>query len=109
MATTDNKESGSGAMIAGDGAVRTVLVVDDSKMQRRILCASLARAGYDVLEAASGEEALQVCTTCAPDLILSDWMMPGMTGPEFCRAFRGLQRDSYGYFILLTSKSEKNE
>ena len=35
-------------------------------------------------------------------------MMPGMTGPEFCREFRQMTRDSYGYFILLTSKSEKD-
>ena len=39
----------------------------------------------------------------------SDWMMPGMSGLEFCRAFRGLRRESYGYFILLTSKSDKAE
>ena len=36
-------------------------------------------------------------------------MMPGMTGLEFCREFRDLDRESYGYFVLLTSKSEKTE
>jgi len=41
--------------------------------------------------------------------VLSDWMMPGMDGLEFCRAFRALSDDRYGYFILLTSKSEKAE
>ncbi len=43
------------------------------------------------------------------DFVLSDWMMPGMTGLDFCRAFRSLPHDSYGYFVLLTSKSEKGE
>ncbi|HGG64816.1 MAG TPA: response regulator, partial [Rhodobacteraceae bacterium] len=38
-----------------------------------------------------------------------DWMMPGMNGLEFCIAFRELAQDNYGYFILLTSKSEKDE
>ena len=86
-----------------------VLVVDDSKAQRRILSLSLARWGYDVVEAESGEDALSLCIREPFDLILSDWMMPGMTGIEFCKAFRAIPREGYGYFILLTSKSEKAE
>lgn len=88
---------------------RRVLVVDDSRMQRRILSASLRRWGYEVLEAGSGEEALALCATLPVDLVVSDWIMPGMSGLAFCRAFRELPRESYGYFILLTSKSEKGE
>ncbi|WP_376877717.1 PP2C family protein-serine/threonine phosphatase [Albirhodobacter sp. R86504] len=86
-----------------------MLVVDDSRMQRRILKTLLQRAGYDVVEAASGAEALKKCTETTPDIVISDWMMPEMNGIEFCRAFREMNRDSYGYFILLTSKSEKSE
>jgi len=41
--------------------------------------------------------------------VISDWMMPGMDGLEFCKAFRAMKRNSYGYFILLTSKSDKDE
>ncbi len=89
--------------------IRKVLVVDDSRLQRHILVALLKRWGYTVIEAASGEEALSLCQDTKPDLVLSDWMMPGMTGLDFCRAFRAMPRDSYGYFILLTSKSEKQE
>ena len=86
-----------------------VLVVDDSKAQRKILSLSLARWGYDVVEAESGEEALDFCQREQFDLVLSDWMMPGMTGLDFCKAFRAIPRAGYGYFILLTSKSEKAE
>ena len=86
-----------------------VLVVDDSKAQRKILSLSLAKWGYDVIEAASGEKALDLCRAENFDLVLSDWMMPGMTGLEFCKQFRMLPREGYGYFILLTSKSEKAE
>lgn len=86
-----------------------VLVVDDSKAQRRMLSMQLARWGYRVTEAASGEEALALCQVMAFDIVLSDWMMPGMSGLDLCRAFRALPRDGYGYFILLTSKSEKTE
>ena len=90
-------------------AINRVLLVDDSRLQRRILSASLQRDGYEVVEASSGEEAIEVCRINPPDLVLSDWVMPGMDGLEFCRAFRQLPGDQYGYFILLTSKSEKAE
>ena len=83
---------------------QTVLLVDDSRVQRRILRALVAKWGYTVLEAASGAEALEICADNAVDFIISDWMMPGMNGLEFCQAFRALERAHYGYFILLTSK-----
>lgn len=89
--------------------IRRVLIVDDSRLQRRILVGSLKKWGFEVVEADSGEAAMEICRNTPPDLVLSDWMMPGMNGLEFCTAFRDLPGDSYGYFILLTSKSEKNE
>ena len=88
---------------------RLVLVVDDSRVQRKILSSSLRRWGYDVIEAESGETALEQCRHHNPGLVISDWMMPGMSGIEFCQEYRALTADSYGYFILLTSKSEKND
>lgn len=90
-------------------SIRRVLVVDDSRLQRRILVASLKKWGFDVDEADSGEAAMAICATSPPDLVLSDWMMPGMNGLEFCRGFRNLPAKEYGYFILLTSKSDKND
>ncbi len=86
-----------------------VLVVDDSKAQRRILSLQLARWGYRVTEAESGEAALHLCRSVPFDIVLSDWMMPGMSGLDLCKAFRALPHETYGYFILLTSKSEKAE
>lgn len=89
--------------------ISRVLVVDDSRLQRRILTRTLKKRGFDIVEADCAMRALEICRTAPPDLVLSDWMMPGMTGLELCRAFRQLPRDNYGYFILLTSKSEKTE
>jgi len=93
----------------GVSVPRPVLIVDDSKAQRKILSMQLTRWGYPTVEAASGEEALALCQATDFQIVLSDWMMPGMTGLEFCKAFRRLPREGYGYFILLTSKSEKTE
>lgn len=97
--------------VDGDSTVetygKTVLIVDDSRAQRMLVCKLMERQGYVVQDAASGEEALELCKEQIPDLVLSDWMMPGMDGLEFCQAFRRLPRDRYGYFILLTSRSDK--
>lgn len=86
-----------------------ILIVDDSALQRKILAISLKKWGYRVVEARSGYEALVICKYDEIDMVLSDWMMPGMDGLEFCQRFRKLDRKSYGYFVLLTSKSEKDE
>jgi sigma-B regulation protein RsbU (phosphoserine phosphatase) len=88
---------------------RRVLVVDDSKAQRHVLSMSLRRWRYEVTEAASGLEALELCRTRHFDIVLSDWVMPGLSGLEFCRAFRALPGEGYSCFILLTSKSDKAE
>lgn len=86
-----------------------VLIVDDSRLQLRIMRAILEKYGLTVTEALSGKQALEMCRTDPPDMIVSDWMMPEMDGLEFCRHFRALPHERYGYFILLTSKSEKDD
>lgn len=86
-----------------------VLVVDDSRAQRHMLTMQLRRWGYRVSDCESALAALEICAIQDVDIIISDWMMPGLTGLEFCRRFRDLGRERYGYFILLTSKSEKTE
>jgi phosphoserine phosphatase RsbU/P len=88
---------------------RHVLVVDDSRAQRHMVSMQLRRWGYRVTECETADAALDLCRSTDVDIIISDWMMPGMTGLEFCRQFRALDRERYGYFVLLTSKSEKTE
>ncbi len=89
--------------------VRRVLLVDDSSLERRIIASFLKKWGFEVLEASDAVTALKHCKTQHFDLVLSDWMMPGMTGPEFCKKFRETSGDAYAYFILLTSKSASTE
>lgn len=81
------------------------MVVDDNPQQRQQLRNQLTRSDYEVVEAASAAEALELCRMRSPDFILSDWLMTGMTGPELCRAVRALPGEGYIYFILLTSKA----
>ena len=99
---------------SGEGAARRrVLVVDDSRLARRILISHLAKLDLEVIEAESGEEALAIQRERPAEIVLSDWMMPGMSGLELCQALRegtgGEEGGGYVYFILLTSKGEKAE
>ena len=83
-----------------------VLVLDDSRAQRMLLVALLRRWGHEVVECDTPEAALAAATDPQIGLVISDWVMPGLTGPEFCRRLRGLRREGYVYVILLTSRSE---
>ena len=89
--------------------VPRALVVDDSGLQRRVLATTLRKWGFSVIEAATAEEALAQCEKRPPDFVLSDWMMPGMNGLEFCGAFRRFNHAAYSNFILLTSKTGKED
>jgi sigma-B regulation protein RsbU (phosphoserine phosphatase) len=86
-----------------------VLVVDDSKLQLKIVSAHLKKWGLDPVQCLSAQEALKYCKSQEFDMVISDWMMPEMNGLEFCKAFKALERETFGYFILLTSKSAKEE
>ncbi len=69
-----------------------LLVVDDSRVMRQIVVRTLRQAGYDgheVVEAVDGADALAKVEQHSPDLVLSDWNMPNMTGIELLRALRG--------------------
>lgn len=67
---------------------RTCLVVDDSKVIRKVARHILETLDFEVDEAADGQEALDRCASALPDVVLLDWNMPVMTGIEFLRALR---------------------
>jgi CheY-like chemotaxis protein len=66
-----------------------ILIVDDERVNRRLLEAMLVAEGYDVVEAADGDAALAVIRTEQVDLVLLDVMMPRLSGFEVCAAIRG--------------------
>ena len=83
-----------------------LLIVDDSKAMRMIVQRTIRQAGFsgiEAVEASTGAEALEKVPTEKPDLILSDWNMPEMTGIEFLRALR--QRGFQTRFGFITSES----
>jgi adenylate cyclase len=88
--------------MANDGA-GTILVVDDTPQNVRLLEAVLVPHGYDVLAATSGEEALDLVATARPDLILLDVVMPGMDGYAVCEALRADEENAVLPVIMVTS------
>jgi two-component system chemotaxis response regulator CheY len=68
--------------------MKTCLVVDDSKVIRKVARHILETLDFQVSEAGDGQEALSTCLQDAPDVILLDWNMPVMSGMEFLRALR---------------------
>jgi two-component system chemotaxis response regulator CheY len=86
-----------------------VLVVDDDPVIRRIVQASLASAGHTVEQAGDGQSALELLKHDPIRLVITDWQMPGMDGPELIQRLRASTPDAYTYIILLTAKSEKED
>ena len=85
---------------------KTILVADDKKNLRVMIEEYLTQAGYRVVEAENGQEALFVARREKPDLILLDIMMPHMGGYEFMRAYT---RESDTPIILLTARLEETD
>jgi len=85
---------------------QTVLVVDDDKNLRISVGAHLERAGYEVLTATDGREALRVTYGERPDLIILDVMMPEMDGWEVCEQVRTMADTP---IIMLTARSDRSD
>ncbi len=80
-----------------------VLVIDDDPACLRILRKFLERDGYQVVCADDGHRALAQARSAKPDLIICDWMMPNMDGPQVCQAFKGDPTFRDTFFIFLTA------
>ncbi len=80
----------------------TILVVDDDPMFRMTMTGSLGAAGYRVLEAAGGEEALAMALRQRPDLVLLDALMEGMDGFEVCRRLSGMRELRHLQILMVT-------
>jgi DNA-binding response OmpR family regulator len=84
----------------------SVLVVDDEPMARTLLRLMLVRAGFEVLEAEDGFDALEKVNQSPPDLIILDVMMPGMDGFAVCESVRGDSRTAALPIIMLSAKTD---
>lgn len=89
-----------------------VLIADDSRVMRQIVIRTLRQAGYegwDITEASDGAEALEIAIEQQPDLILSDWNMPEMTGIDMLRNLRAQGWDIPVAFVTSEGSTEMRE
>lgn len=84
----------------------SVLVVDDEPMARTLLRLMLVRAGFEVLEAADGQEALNKVKEQLPDIMILDVMMPGIDGFAVCEALRQEEATLELPVIMLSAKTD---
>jgi adenylate cyclase len=90
-------------------ATAKLLVVDDTPVNVKLLADVLRGKGYEVITAASGKEALEKIDTEAPDLVLLDVMMPGMTGYEVCRKLRDVEATAMLPVVMVTALDPAQE
>lgn len=88
---------------------RKILIVDDDRLNIRILGGILKSEGYTLAEADSGERALELYATFRPDLVLLDVMMPGIDGFDTCRQLKREYGDKCAPVIFITAKSESDD
>ena len=85
-----------------------VLIADDDLTSRAMLAAMLAKSGYEIVEAMDGAEALAIMRLSdAPGLVVLDWLMPEMDGPEVLRNIRAIPTDRAPFVVMLTTKTSK--
>ena len=86
--------------------MKKILIVDDEKDILEFLGYNLRKEGYEVIEAKTGDEALQLVKNNTPDLIILDVMMPGIDGIETCQRMREMPKLKDTLIIFLTARNE---
>lgn len=86
----------------------TCLIVDDSKVVRKLARRIVEPLGFDISEAEDGKQALDQCLKTMPDFILLDWHMPVMTGIEFIRALRAAPGGDTPKVVFCTTENDYN-
>jgi two-component system phosphate regulon response regulator PhoB len=85
------------------------MVVEDEEALCILLKYNLEAEGYAVTIVVSGDEAEEVLSESQPDLLLLDWMLPGLSGIELCRRLRARPETQYMPIIMLTARGEESE
>ena len=87
----------------------TILVVEDEPAIQELIAYNLKQAGHQPLRADNAEQALTLVANALPDLVLLDWMLPGLSGIEFARRLRADKRTRAIPIIMLTARSDEQD
>jgi two-component system phosphate regulon response regulator PhoB len=86
-----------------------ILVVEDEPAIQELIAVNLEHAGYHVIRARDAEEAMRVVRHALPDLMLIDWMLPGMSGVSLARQLRQSERTRQISMIMLTAREAESD
>ena len=86
-----------------------ILIADDEPNQLELMSFNLSNAGYSIIKAANGKEAIELIENHSPDLIILDWMMPKMSGIDVCRTLRSRSETKQIPIIILSARSEDSD
>jgi DNA-binding response OmpR family regulator len=86
--------------------VRKLLIVDDEDGVRSLVRMTLEGDDYEILEASTGAEALELARDCHPDLVLLDVMLPDLSGIEICRELKADLTTASAVVIMLSAKAQ---
>ncbi|MEQ1899837.1 MAG: phosphate regulon transcriptional regulator PhoB [Devosia sp.] len=87
----------------------TILIVEDEADLSELMRYNLEAEGFRVVSAESGDEAVERIREGVPDLILLDWMLPGLSGIELCRRWRSREETARTPIIMVTARGEEEE
>jgi two-component system cell cycle response regulator DivK len=93
----------------GEVMAQTILVVDDNEANLRLINAVLRTRGYDLVEARSGEAALEALATQRPSLVLMDVQMPGLSGIDVARTIRAMPALADLPLVAITAMAMKGD
>jgi two-component system chemotaxis response regulator CheY len=85
-----------------------ILVIDDSPVSRKLVELPLLQKGYSLIFASTGTEAIELFEKHRPEVVITDWMLPDLTGKEICERIRASSKDPYTYIIVLTGQTSKD-
>jgi two-component system phosphate regulon response regulator PhoB len=89
--------------------MKTILLADDEPNLRTLVHTTLEDSQYDILEAANGVDALELARSKRPDLLVLDWMMPGMSGIDVAKHLRGDPATAHIPIIMLTARGQEKD
>ncbi|MCP4699311.1 MAG: response regulator [Gammaproteobacteria bacterium] len=93
-------------VVTASAPAEEILIADDSPEIRKMLQSCLQDWGYNVVTVNDGESAWEIMQKPdAPQILLLDWVMPGMDGLELCKKIRAMQATAYVYIILISARS----
>ncbi len=91
-----------------DASIKSCLIVDDSRVVRKVAARIAANLGFSCQEAEDGDQAFAMCSETMPDAIILDWNMPSMSGLEFLEKLREMDQGERPKVIFCTTENDRN-